>query len=149
MTTVTRVGHLCRRFIRSLSRARPDDAAVNWARSTLSEEEFRLWATMSAADRRHALRVARRFAAMDGPPQEAVAGALLHDVGKTLSGLGTVERVVATVLGPRTARYRAYLDHERLGAGLLAAIGSSPVTTELVAGRGPWAHSLRLADDAE
>ena len=57
-----------------------------------------------------------------------MAGALLHDVGKLESGLGTLARVVATIVGPRTARFRRYHDHERIGADLLVAAGSTPVT---------------------
>ena len=49
-----------------------------------------------------------------------VAGALLHDVGKVEAGLGTFGRVVATVVGPRTERFRTYHDHEAIGARLAA-----------------------------
>ena len=49
-----------------------------------------------------------------------MAGALLHDVGKIEAGLGTFGRVAATVVGPRTRRFRLYHDHEAIGAGLAA-----------------------------
>ena len=45
-----------------------------------------------------------------------MAGALLHDVGKVQSGLGTWGRVAATIVGPRTRRFRQYHDHEQIGA---------------------------------
>jgi hypothetical protein len=76
-----------------------------------------------------------------------VAGALLHDVGKQVAALGTFTRVVATVVGPRTDRFRQYHDHEPLGAAMLADTGSDPGTVELVLCRGPWAATLRAADD--
>jgi hypothetical protein len=142
------LAHLARRFVGSLSRAEPATADVEWARSMLLDHEWRLWSSMSVQDRRHSLEVARRFvAAAEGAPRAAAAGALLHDVGKTSAGLGTVMRVVATVVGPRGSRFTAYHDHERSGAALLVAAGSEPVTIELVRGTGEWAAALRSADD--
>ena len=76
-----------------------------------------------------------------------MAGALLHDVGKVEAGLGTFSRVVATVVGPRTRRFRLYHDHEALGARLAAAAGADVVTVALIEGRGPAAADLRAADD--
>jgi hypothetical protein len=76
-----------------------------------------------------------------------MAGALLHDVGKLESGLGTFARVAATIVGPRTDRFRRYQDHERVGADLLAAAGSSEATIEVVLGRGPAATALAEADN--
>jgi hypothetical protein len=99
-------------------------------------------------DRRHSIVVARRFVARRPAATRAeVAGALLHDCGKIESGLGTLGRVLATVVGPRTARLRTYHDHEAIGAGLAAAAGADPVTVALIAGRGPAAADLRAADD--
>lgn len=77
-------------------------------------------------------------------PREVVAAALLHDVGKVTSGLGTWSRAAVTLLalavgrapllepgarpgGPR-ARIAAYLEHDRLGADLLRSAGSHPLT---------------------
>ena len=72
---------------------------------------------------------------------------MLHDVGKQQSQLGTFGRVVATMVGRRGERFRAYHDHEALGAAMLAVLGSDPATVELVLGRGPAADALRRADD--
>jgi hypothetical protein len=73
-----------------------------------------------------------------------VAAALLHDSGKVESRLGTLSRVVATVAAMVAGRQRAaswsegtgfasriglYLRHPELGAALLAAAGSAPLTT--------------------
>jgi hypothetical protein len=141
------VAHLARRFFGSWSRAEPAPEDTAWAWSMLSEEEWRLWQRMAVQDRRHSIEVARRFVALaPDAPTSAVAGALLHDVGKQVAGLGTIARVVATLVGPRGARFRDYHAHERLGAELLLAAGSDPATIELVHGKGPWADPLRHAD---
>lgn len=76
-----------------------------------------------------------------------MAGALLHDIGKLDSGLGTLGRVVATIAGPRTVRFRRYHDHEEIGAAMLADASSDVVTVELVRGAGPASDDLRAADD--
>lgn len=61
------------------------------------------------------------------------AAALLHDVGKTLSGLGWFMRIIATCVGSRSARFSLYHDHENLGAQMLQGI-SEQRTIDLVAG---------------
>jgi putative nucleotidyltransferase with HDIG domain len=102
---------------------------------------------MSVADQRHAIEVARRFAAAAPDASAAeVAGALLHDIGKLEAQLGTIGRVVATIAGPRTGRFRSYHDHEAIGAQMLVEAGSDPVTVELVQGRGRSTAALRAAD---
>ncbi|MFZ9481895.1 MAG: hypothetical protein ACO3AV_03280 [Ilumatobacteraceae bacterium] len=142
------VAHLVRRFAGSLSRRPPDEAEVQWAFGHLQSREASLWSSMAVQDRRHSLQVARRFVAAEpGATQAEVAAALLHDVGKSVAGLGTLGRVVATIIGPRSERLRAYHDHEALGAAMLVEAGSDPVTVELVQGRGRLAASLRAADD--
>jgi len=103
---------------------------------------------MVHADQRHAAAVARRFLARrPGATRAEVAGALLHDAGKVEAGLGPVGRVLATVVGPRTARFRTYHDHEAIGARLAEAAGSNPVTVALIEGHGAAAADLRAADD--
>jgi hypothetical protein len=145
--SIDQVGHLVRRLVGSLSRREPDAADVTWVDAQLLDTESQLWHRMSAADRRHSIGVARRFEALGPWSREEVAGALLHDVGKLDAGLGTVARVAATIVGPRTTRFRRYHDHEPIGAELLAAAGSSPITIELVVGRGPAAPALSEADN--
>src|SRR5206468_9579516 len=92
----------------------------------LSAEERALWQRMPLADRRHAVDVARAV------PEQAVPAALLHDVGKIVSGLGTFARVGATLVGlvrrDVGGRVGEYLRHDVLGAELLRAAGSSPLT---------------------
>lgn len=146
---ITQPHHLVLRFVTSLSNRPPDVADEVWAESHLLAGEVVLWRRMSNQDRRHSAKVARRFvAARRGATRAEIAGALLHDVGKIECGLGTWARVVASLVGPRTARFRCYHDHERLGSRLARTAGSDPVTVELVAERGPAYPTLRRCDRA-
>jgi hypothetical protein len=142
-------GHLARRFAGSLSRRPPSEHEAVWAHDWLLDGEIALWDAMPVADRRHSLEVGRRFHQRRPAATRAeMAGALLHDAGKRASGLGTLRRVMATVVGPRTERFRRYHDHEAIGAEMAAAAGSDPVTVALIRGEGPAAHDLRSADDS-
>ena len=145
------LGHLVRRFAAAWSRREPGADDVAWVRATLLSAEWALWSRMAVADRRHSIEVARRFAATpDGWGRDEIAAALLHDVGKIESGLGAVGRTVATVVGPRTGRFRTYHDHERIGAELLHRAGAPANTVELVAGNGDPATraAIERADDS-
>jgi hypothetical protein len=145
---VTSIAHLARRFFGSWSRAEPAAADLEWVRGQLLPGELACWEAMAVQDRRHSVEVARRFVALRPAATRAeVAGALLHDVGKQVAALGTMSRVVATLVGPRTDRFRQYHDHEELGASMLAAAGSEPATVEVVAARGSAVDDLRRADD--
>jgi hypothetical protein len=146
---LTQPHHLAMRFVTSLS-SRPLDVAQEvWAESHLLAGEVALWRRMSNQDRRHSAKVARRFvAARPDAGRAEIAGALLHDIGKIECGLGTWGRVVASVVGPRTERFRRYHDHEHLGSLLARAAGSDPATIELVDERGPAYHTLKLCDRA-
>jgi hypothetical protein len=104
---------------------------------------------MSNADRRHAIDVARRFQEIrPGATRPEMAGALLHDAGKVQARLGPLGRVAATVVGPRTRRFRQYHDHEAIGANMAAQAGCDPATVALIGGRGPAAADLQTADDS-
>jgi hypothetical protein len=140
--------HLAKRFAGSLSRQPPAADDESWAEAWLTPTEVALWHQMPNVDRRHAIAVARRFQQIrELPSRDEMAAALLHDVGKIESGLGTLGRVVATVAGPRTRRFRSYHDHEAIGARWLDSLGSSPATVALVRRDGPAADALRRADD--
>ena len=164
--------HLARRFVGSLRPGGPSSTEEVWATGYLLAGEADLWRSMSGADRRHAVAVARRVDRVLGSPERPVlAAALLHDVGKVRSGLGTPGRVVATVVGAvatdRTARWATsdgfrgrigrYLRHPQEGAALLETAGSDPFTvawaTEHHRDPGRWtvddrlAEALRAADD--
>ena len=166
--------HLVSRFFTSLWPVGPPAADEAWAAGALLPAEVDLWRRMSGADRRHAVGVARRTGAALGAAatRPVVAAALLHDVGKIDSGFGPVRRALATmaemVAGHAAAdRWRRqpglvgragrYLCHDRIGADLLRAAGSDPLTEawarehHLEPGR--WTvphvvgHALKDADD--
>ena len=166
--------HLVRRFLGSLVPVGPRRAHEQWVRAALSPGEVRLWECMSRVDRRHAVAVARRVERALGheatPP--VMAAALLHDVGKVDSGLGTYGRVVATLAaraaGPDAAhdwtrargftrRVGLYVRHPDIGGDMLALAGSDPLTVAWTREhhRPPedWtlpprlAHALKSADD--
>ena len=100
---------------------------------------------MSGPDRRHAVGVAERVERALGheATRPVLAAALLHDVGKIESGLGTYGRVVATlsakVAGAEMAttwrkqrgfarKVGLYLQHDQIGGDLLELAGSDPLT---------------------
>jgi len=140
--------HLGGRFLGALWPGGPAGDDERWALGQLLPGECELWHRMSGPDRRHAVRVARTSAQLleragEAPRREIVAAALLHDVGKVASRLGTLARVVVTfasmALGeervggtrPRTGRragVRRYLEHDRIGGELLRGAGSDPFT---------------------
>ena len=149
--------HLTRRFFSSLGPSPLSREDTAWAAEHLLASEQVLWALMSDSDRRHAISVARRVLAALGSRADrpVLAAALLHDMGKTACGLGTLGRVVATLAG-LVARDRAqawssgrgikrrialYLSHPELGAGQLAEAGSDPLTVA-------WAGEHHLSEDA-
>ncbi len=139
--------HLVARFFTSLPSTPPSVEGELWADDHLLAGERELWVQLSNQDRRHSIGVARRFCALrPAATRSEIAGALLHDVGKIECRLGTFHRVAATVVGPRTARYRAYHDHEEIGARMTAAVGSDASTVELVAGSGPAYADLEHCD---
>lgn len=143
--------HLARRFAGSLSRRPPPEADRAWAVSHLLPAEAELWKRLSAADQRHSILVTRRFVDLLGtePERAAMAGALLHDIGKLDADLGTVGRVIATLVGPRTSRFRRYHDHEAIGARWLIDAGSEKLTVDLVrrTASDSFADAMRAADE--
>lgn len=168
------LAHLSRRFVGSVRPGGPPTADVEWAHGHLSEAESALWDQMSGPDRRHSVDVARRVERSLGheATRPVLAAALLHDVGKSVSGLGTYGRVLATlsamVGGHEMADHWAakrgvtrkvglYLQHDQLGGDLLEIAGSDPLTVTW-AREHHWpeemwtldphlAHALKAADD--
>jgi hypothetical protein len=186
-------GHLARRFFGALSPAGPPPSDEVWVRSVLLPGEVALWERMSGPDRRHALEVARDALARlgsscsavvatgsatgsgreaaggvpAGAGREVAAAALLHDVGKIESDLGTFARVGVTVAavvfgrdrvvaagqggsGGLRARAAGYLTHDRIGARLLREAGSHPTTStwaeEHHLPEGRWSLERRVAE---
>lgn len=141
--------HLAARFFTSLSPAPASDEDEAWVASQLLPAEHELWVQLSNPDRRHCSAVGRRFlAARPAATREEIAGAILHDVGKIECDLGTFGRVLATLVGPRTPKFRAYHDHEAIGAEMARAAGSDPATVELIGGHGPAFAALQASDHA-
>ena len=122
--------HLVARFFTSLFARSPSEAQVARVARILGPAELELWQSMARADRAESIATLERL-----PPETAAnpawaAAALLHDVGKTRSGLGTVGRVLATVAGQIGdpdrigGRAGAYLRHAEIGAEALQQAGA-------------------------
>jgi hypothetical protein len=137
--------HLVKRFFGSLLPVGPKRADAQWATEQLLDTERELWGRMSRQDQRHAAGVARRVSGALGSEatRPVLAAALLHDVGKVDSRLGTFGRVAATLCGKLagmdmaelwrsksgfTRRVGLYLQHDELGAQALEFAGSDPLT---------------------
>lgn len=143
-----RPAHRARRFARTLVARRPGEDDLTWVAEHLSDREMRLFERMPTVDRAHSIEVARSVDAhlgevgLESGSEEArwvIAAALTHDVGKTVAGLGTYGRVVATLSGAvggasmarvwadkrgMTRRVGLYLQYPTLGADLLGVAGS-------------------------
>lgn len=146
---MARLAHLVRRSVRWFADSRAAACRVE-PPMALSAPETRLWEMMAVQDRRHAVRVLARFDTLLPDATDGVRrGVLLHDVGKNASGLGFLARVAATVVGPATPSWRAYLDHERIGSDLLRHAGSDESTWRLVRGdaESEVLRAFLLADD--
>ena len=125
--------HLERRFFRALSDDPPAAEDLAWARGFLSAAEQALWDQMQNQDKRHSLEVAHRLDSfLPNAPPHAITAALMHDIGKIDSRLGTFARVAATFVGSPTKRFRSYHDHERIGAEMLRAVGSEAEVVALI-----------------
>ncbi len=142
-----RPAHRVSRFFASVIGSAPSAEDTEWAEGWLSDHEAVCFRRMSSADRRHAVGVARAVDAhldRDGSDDDAdrgwvMAAALLHDVGKSVVGLGTYGRAVATLSGwigghdmaaswadtrGFTRKVGLYLQYPELGADLLRVAGS-------------------------
>jgi hypothetical protein len=146
---ITKLWHLAARFVTSLPSTPPSVDDEVWVDDHLLAGERALWVQLSNQDRRHSAAVGRRFVeARPAATRAEIAGAILHDVGKIECGLGTFGRVTATIVGPRTRSFRAYHDHEEIGAAMADAAGSDPATVDLIAQRGPAFAALDASDHA-
>jgi hypothetical protein len=147
---LSKIVHLTKRFVLSLVPSQVQQIERQWVQSVLSPSEFDVWNNMMVQDRRHSVLVGRRFVKYRPTAmQSEIAGALLHDVGKSVARLGTFARVIATLVGPRTNRFRQYHDHEQIGATMLRSIGSNELTISMVEGScvGELSQALNRADD--
>jgi hypothetical protein len=140
--------HRARRFFSSLFGGAPPAEDLAWAEGLLEPAEQKAFARMSNNDRRHSIGVARAVAAHlddvglaedDPGARWILTAALTHDVGKSVAGLGTYGRVVATLSGwvgghdmaatwadtrGFTRKVGLYLQYGELGADVLRLAGS-------------------------
>ena len=146
--------HLTKRLVGAAVAKRLGSNEVNEVAAILTPAELQLFKQLSTADQRHALQVLGRFDAFVAealhvaPPVAARRAALLHDIGKAQTPLSTVMRVVATIVGPRTAAFRRYHEHEVIGVTMLEHAGSDVTTLLLLRGQGDaqLLAALRRAD---
>ena len=129
-----KIWHLVKRAVTSFSNDPISGADVERVERLLLLPEFELWWTMQPRDQRHSLQVHERFMRFYPPAKRTEqAAALLHDIGKTVSGLGWFMRIIATLVGSRGIRFMLYHDHENLGAQMLQGV-SEQRTIDLVGG---------------
>lgn len=141
--------HLVKRFLGSLKSTPLHEREKLWVTEVLTQQEGELWYSQTKTDQRHSFDIATRFLVLrPSASRDEIAGALLHDIGKIEAGLGTLARVVATILPLPTHRFMAYRQHQERGARLLESIGCSPTTVALVAGR-PDGDALRALVQAD
>ena len=156
------------RFAGSLQPVGPRAASERWALGQLEPGERSLFQSMSGPDRRHGIAVARRALdltrasgmAPEALPDGFVAAALLHDVGKVDSRLGTFSRAWTTLVALALGRQRVlswegstcsgpdrlacrmarYLRHDRIGAELISEAGGATLASK-------WAREHHLPEE--
>lgn len=141
--------HLIKRAVTSYSNDPLSGADVERAERLLLTQEFELWWSMPPRDQRHSLQVYERFMRFYPPAKRTEqAAALLHDVGKTVAGLGWFMRIVATLVGPRGAVFALYHGHENIAVQMLQGI-SEQRTLDLIGGRVDDVVMIALRDADE
>jgi putative nucleotidyltransferase with HDIG domain len=128
--------------VRSAHRAAMSDADREEALSHLDPALGELFVRMAVRDQVHALRVLRRLGDAEPPLQQA---ALLHDVGKIETPMGTMGRSLVVLagatrtmglltrvpgIGPKVQRY---IEHPTIGAELLRHAGADGPLVQIVA----------------
>ncbi|MEE8497211.1 MAG: HDIG domain-containing metalloprotein [Acidimicrobiia bacterium] len=129
-----RLNHLTRRFFGSLAARRPTSTEQSFVAGLLTDSEAEVFWSQPVPDLDHAVRSAQSVATAAPGRVDLARAALLHDVGKRLSGTGTVGRSMATVLSaarlPTPGRMGSYLDHARLGAEELESLGCEDLVVQ-------------------
>ena len=142
--------HLARRAASSLSRAQLSVTEIDRVREILLPAEMSLWLLQQSRDQRHSVAVWNRFvASYNHATIDEQRAALLHDLGKSMSNVGWLGRIVATLIGGRTKNLQKYLDHEHVGVEMLQGV-SSARTLEILSGTASDSAALAIfaADDA-
>ncbi len=128
------VSHLTRRFFGSLAAHRPTSSDQSFVAGLLSAAEADVFWSQPVPDLAHAVRSAQSVAEAAPGRVDLARAALLHDVGKRLSDIGTVGRSLATALSlvrlPTSERMASYLEHARLGAEELTALGCEDLVVQ-------------------
>lgn len=140
------LAHLAKRFTTSLLAKPLSEQEQSWVARHLLDGERNLWDRMSTADQRHAYDVAQRVQRTLGEraSRPVMAAALLHDIGKLDSGLGTFGRSAATALanaGIKPDVVKRYRAHNEIGQRMLENAGSDPLTST-------WAYEHELPETA-
>ena len=142
--------HLARRTWLSIVDRRCSETDIVMVRRILDSNELSLWEGMQAVDQRHSVRVLERFEnLLPSATRAERAAVLLHDVGKSVSRVGTVARIGATLGVLRSHRASRYRNHERLGVELAAASGVNEDVLEVMRGhsRAEFMRAFADADD--
>ena len=120
--------HLVRRFIGFVTAIPLSPGDQVFVAESLSRDLQRLFYTQRFEDQRHAVIVATR---VDDRPH-LVEAALMHDIGKSTTGLGAFRRSFATLWArtslPVWGEWRTYLEHGPIGADLLERVDASALT---------------------
>ena len=152
------LAHLGTRWWLAVTAGPPQQSEEEWAVAHLMPEEHLLWRQMCDQDRFHAVQVTKRFLmARPEATRAEIAGALLHDVGKIATTLGTSGRVFATIISPALvpsvgplknlrSRWQRYREHEEIGVEMAILAGSDEATIEMMRGVGTAARDLKAAD---
>ena len=147
---MSEIGHLARRTWLSIVDRRCSEADFVMVRRILDSNELSVWELMQPVDQRHSVRVLERFEELLPSATRAErAAVLLHDVGKSVSRLGTFARIGATLGVLRSHRALQYRNHERLGLELATTSGVNGEVLELMRGhaRTVFMSAFARADD--
>jgi hypothetical protein len=143
-----RVSYRARQLWRTVTSQALSPAALADIRTVLSDEEFALFLRYDLTDQQHCYRVmcALRDQGADDP--DLLAAALLHDIGKSVVTLSSLDRVVGT-LAERGWRgslarwgneppegwrrpFAVRVQHAAWGAQLAKGAGSNPTVVALI-----------------
>jgi len=129
-----RIAHLARRFFGSFRARWPLPVDQSFVAELLSPAESHVFWDQPVPDLAHALRSAHAVLDILSGRSDLARAALLHDVGKRHSGIGTLKRSIATGLSalriPTRGRMARYLDHAAIGAGELEDLGCEDLVVQ-------------------
>lgn len=105
---------------------------------------------MVEVDRRHSVRVLRRFdERLDTATRDERAAVLLHDIGKSAVRIGTLRRILVTAGIDRTTAGLRYRQHEEIGLEMVVRAGVEQEVVRCLRGQGRHAFvaAFDSADD--